>query len=107
MLTKVRDFWRMPVLGKLHYLSYLYYRLKGVLLYRALFQEFGAGSYIRKPLLISNARFIRIGRNVAVREGVRLEVIESISARVPLLSVGDNVNLEQNVHIVCHNRIRI
>src|SRR5262249_39304089 len=22
-------------------------------------------------------------------------------------SVGDNVNLEQNVHIVCHNRIRI
>jgi acetyltransferase-like isoleucine patch superfamily enzyme len=51
--------------------------------------------------------FISIGDGVSIREGIRLEVIQDNPARVPELSIGNNTNIEQNVHIVCHSRILI
>jgi acetyltransferase-like isoleucine patch superfamily enzyme len=105
--AKLKAIWREPFFGKLNRLGILYYKFKGVVLYRLFFKRFGAGSYICKPLYISNPMFITIGERVSIFGGVRLEVIQDNKKRIPDLSIGDNTNIEQNVHIVCHNRIRI
>lgn len=97
----------MPYLAKLHSLSTVYYRVKGIVLYRALFEKFGHGSYIRRPLLILNSGQIRIGDRVSIAKGVRLELVRSNATRVPRLSIESDTNIEQNVHIVCQSRIRI
>jgi acetyltransferase-like isoleucine patch superfamily enzyme len=107
MQGKFQRFWRAPFLNKLHSLSTLCYRLKGVVFYRFVFKEFGKGSWIRKPLLISNPDFMSIGDRVSIRDGVRLEVILSNGQRVPEVVIGNDTNIEQNVHIVCHSRVRI
>jgi acetyltransferase-like isoleucine patch superfamily enzyme len=107
MLDKLRRFSRAPFLNKLHNISTLYYRVKGIVFYRLVFGRFGSGSYIRKPLLILNARFISIGDRVSIREGVRLEIVRSNPSRIPLLVIDSDTNIEQNVHIVCHSRVRI
>lgn len=107
MREKLREFWRAPFFNKLYWISTGYYRLKGALIYRVVFNEFGRGSFIRKPLLILNAACISIGEHVGIRDGVRLEVVRSSKSRIPSLSIGNNTNIEQNVHVVCHSRIRI
>lgn len=99
--------WGEPLLNKMHRVERLYYKLKGIVLYRLLFKEFGPGSYIRRPILISNPSFIAIGKRVSIRDGVRLEIVRTDSSREPELIIEDNTNIEQNVHIVCHNRIWI
>jgi acetyltransferase-like isoleucine patch superfamily enzyme len=107
MLEKLKIFWHAPLLNKMHTLSTLYYRMKGIVVYRFLFKEFGKSSCIRRPLLILNPAFIKIGERVSIRDGVRLEIVRSSNYRVPCLSIESDTNIEQNVHIVCHNRIRI
>lgn len=107
MWEKLNRFWHAPVLNKLHALSTLYYRMKGIFLYRFLFKKFGKNSCIRRPLLILNPAFISIGERVSIRDGVRLELVRSSDRRVPCLSIESDTNIEQNVHIVCHSRIRI
>jgi acetyltransferase-like isoleucine patch superfamily enzyme len=107
MWDKLKRFWRAPFFNKLHSLSTFYYKLKGILLYRFVFKEFGKGSYIRRPLLIVNPRFVSIGEKVGIREGVRLEVVHDNKQRTPNLRVGNGSSIEQSVHIVCHSSIRI
>lgn len=104
---KLKRFWRKPLLNKLYDLSTLYYTLKGVVFYRWVFEKFGAGSYIRKPVLILYSNFMSIGKNVGIRDGVRLEVIPSSSRCSPRLVIEDDTNIEQNVHIVCHSYVHI
>lgn len=104
---RLRRFWRAPLTNKLDSISVLYYKFKGRIVYRMLFQEFGSDSYIRKPLLILNPGYIRIGNRVSIRDGVRLEVVQSETHQAPCLSIGDDTNIEQSVHIVCHSRIQI
>jgi len=105
--NKLRDFWNQPLFNKLNRLSTFCFTLKGTFFYRLVFQRFGRGSCLRKPLFISNPMWIRIGDNVSIREGIRLEVIQDNAQRTPELSIGNNANIEQNVHIVCHSRIYI
>lgn len=61
-------------------------------------QSFGSRSRIIKPLLINNFRHISIGDNVMIRNGARIEVVDPQSNVV--IRIGNNVNIEQNVHIV-------
>jgi acetyltransferase-like isoleucine patch superfamily enzyme len=105
--AKLKAVWREPYFGKVNRLVILYYKFKGMVLYRLVFKRFGAGSYIYKPLYISNPMFMTIGERVSIFGGIRLEVIQDNNKRIPDLSIGDNTNIEQNVHIVCHSRIRI
>lgn len=105
--AKLRQFWHSSLLNKSHSISTAYYRLKGVALYRFTFNSFGKGSWIRRPLLILNPEYISIGSRVSIRDGARLEVIRSKGARIPSLLIGDDTNIEQNVHIVCHSRVHI
>jgi acetyltransferase-like isoleucine patch superfamily enzyme len=107
MLQKLQQFWNAPYLNKLYGLAIFYYKIKGILLYRILFEEFGERSYILRPLLILNPGHIRIGERVSIGPGIRLEVVRSNSSRIPSLSIESDTNIEQNVHIVCHSRIRI
>jgi acetyltransferase-like isoleucine patch superfamily enzyme len=105
--TKLQSFWHEPFFNKLNRLSTFYYKLKGTVFYRLFFKRFGKGSYIRKPQLISNPLFISIGDRVSIRDGIRLEVLQDSKDRRPELDVGNNTNIEQNVHIVCHSKVRI
>lgn len=74
---------------------------------RTIFGKIGAGSVIYPPSLLANTEFIRVGRAVQIRQGVRLEVVLHGQEWKPEICIGDHVNIEQNVHIVCHDRITI
>ncbi len=107
MYTKIRRFLSRPLPDKLNTLRVAYYRLKGILYYRHVFGSFGSGSVLYKPMMLGNPRFMHIGMDVVIRQGVRLEAILFDPEKPPELRIGDNVNIEQNVHIVCHSRVVI
>lgn len=94
-------------MNKIHWLSTCYYLAKGSIFYRLVFKRFGSGSFIRKPLLILGSNFISIGKNVRIRDGIRLEIIVSQSQWSPELIIEDDTNIEQNVHIICHSQVLI
>jgi acetyltransferase-like isoleucine patch superfamily enzyme len=104
---KVRDFVDSPLSEKVNTLELAYYRLKAVLYYRHVFASFGTGSVMYKPIILSNPRFMHVGRNVVIRPGARMEAIVTDTENLPELRIGDNVNIEQNVHIICHSNISI
>jgi acetyltransferase-like isoleucine patch superfamily enzyme len=107
MWDKLKRFWKEPLINKFYILGNLYYKVKAVVLYRFVFKRFGRGSCIRKPLLILNPGFVSIGERVSIRDGVRLEVVRFSEHRTPDLVIGNDTNIEQNVHIVCHSRVHI
>lgn len=67
--------------------------------------SFGNHSKIISPMMISNHKFISIGKNVFIRNGIRLEVVDPQNDIV--IKIGNNVNIEQNVHIVGRCKIEI
>lgn len=75
--------------------------------YPYVFGSFGRHSLIRRPLLLYNPQFIHIGSGVSIRNGIRMESIQTSPHRIPLLRIGDGVIIEQCVHIICHNRVTI
>jgi len=105
--SKIWDFLIMPLPEKVNTLELAFYRLKGVVYYRHIFGSFGSGSILYKPMMLSNPRFMHIGKNVVIRKGARLEAIVSSPENTPVLFIGNNVNIEQSVHIVCHSRVVI
>lgn len=86
-------------------LEKVFARLAAVVWHRRRFAAFGAGSFIISPMAILNPRYISIGRNVRVRNGLRIEAIDAL--RQPRIAIGDNCNVEQDVHIVCSGEIVI
>jgi acetyltransferase-like isoleucine patch superfamily enzyme len=97
----------MPFPNELNALHHLWRRFIGVVYYRRIFASFGEGSALYKPLLLSNTQYIHIGKNVLIREGARLEGIVINPSNPSSLYIGNNVNIEQNVHIICHHRVAI
>lgn len=83
-----------------------FWRLRTQTVLRARFATMGRRSTIRKPMMIGGAEFIHLGSQVQIRDGARLEVIALHGPR-PVLRIGDQTNIEQNVHIVCHHRVEI
>ncbi|EPF16012.1 Galactoside O-acetyltransferase [Cedecea davisae] len=73
--------------------------------YKLMMRTFGSGSRIIKPMLILNHKKIAIGNNVMIRNGCRLEVVGDKNDIV--IEIGDNVNIEQYVHIVAKDSIKI
>jgi acetyltransferase-like isoleucine patch superfamily enzyme len=82
-------------------------RAKTRFFYSLFFGSIGRHSVICKPLLITNPGKIFIKDFVTIRDGVRLEVVSGSATTTPRLIIGNNVNIEQNVHIVCGSRIDI
>lgn len=107
IFEKIKSVARDSLPNNINRLATLGYRLKALLYYRWVFASFGSRSYLRTPCLLSNVHFMHIGNNCSLAKGARLEVVLSNATRSPELRIGDNVNIEQNAHITCHNRIII
>lgn len=103
----MRRFINMQMPDKLNYVARLMLQLKGALYYRQVFGSFGSGSVLYKPMMLSNPRFMHIGKNVTIRQGIRLEAVLLDPENPPELIIGDNVNIEQDVHIVFAGKIVI
>lgn len=104
---KIRRFFELTFHEQLDFGVLLWHRFKAAVYYRHIFRSFGQGSILFTPTLLAHPEFIRIGNNVTIRKGIRLEVVVSDLTQPPELIIGNNVNIEQNVHIVCHSRVVI
>lgn len=82
-------------------------RLKSRFYYPLIFGSFGKTSLLSRPIALTKPQHIHIGEKVSVRPGARLEVIVLHARNPPELRIGNNVGIEQNVHIVCHHRVII
>jgi acetyltransferase-like isoleucine patch superfamily enzyme len=107
LALKLSNFLKKPFYQKLNSVTSKYWQLKTVVFYKTVFGSMGRGCIICRPMLLENPQFIHLGESVHIREGVRLEAVVQNSPRIPRLSIGNNVNIEQNVHIVCQSRIYI
>ena len=107
MLEKIRRAATDTLPNKINLIATFAYRIKAMLYYRWVFGSFGSKSFLRKPCFLANTHFMHIGNNTFFAKGVRLEAVLSNPTRRPELRIGDNVNVEQYVHIICHNRVII
>jgi acetyltransferase-like isoleucine patch superfamily enzyme len=105
--NRIGGFLAAPLSNKLLLLNRLYWRAKSQLYYRLFFKRLGSGSVICRPMLISNGDCIEIGRNVSIRDGIRLEAIRDPHGRTPRLTIGSDTLIEQGVQIICHSSVSI
>ena len=77
--------------------------------HRTEFDSIKKKSYFVKPIFLSGTKYIRMGENVAVWEGARVEVFDKWNNQsfTPQLIIGDNVNIGQNLHLTCAESIII
>lgn len=87
-------------------LSNLYWRVVTRLFYAPQFGAIGERTLIRKPLLLRGTRGIQIGKRCGIRDGARIELLPG-GPIPPSLEIGDDVSVEQSVHIGCMHRIQI
>jgi acetyltransferase-like isoleucine patch superfamily enzyme len=106
-LRRFHRFLTMPFPEKVNALQAEYFKVKGILYYRRVFGSFGKGSILYKPMMLSNPRYMHIGKNVVIRQGVRLEAVPIDPQSPPEIRIGDNVNIEQDVHMVAIGKIHI
>lgn len=97
---------KKPFYDYISLFGHLLYRLKAELFYRFVFKALGQRVKIEKGW-ISHPQYIRIGNRVTIRRGTRLEAVVSDPTHPPEIRIGDDVNIEQDVHIVCHRRVII
>ena len=106
-MSNLQKFLQKPFSDKLNSLRTLIIQIKGALYYRRIFGSFGRRSVLRRPILLANPRYIHIGDDVSIRDGVRLEIVLDKQRWTPELRIGDRVLIEQNVQIICHSRVSI
>lgn len=92
-------------MNALNLLKKLLSRIITRVFYSFFFQSIGKKTTIYKPYLLANTQYISIGKNCSLRKGLRLEVVQP--AKDLVISIGNNVNIEQNVHIIGHISIKI
>ena len=78
----------------------------GQIVYRPVFGGYGLRTHLEAPVLIRGPQFISIGNGTRVRRGARLEAM-SAHGSTPSLRIGNRCNIEQNIHIVCHDNVDI
>ena len=73
------------------------------------FKSIGENFFIGKDYRISNPQFMQIGKNFSVLDRLRIEAIEKFQNEVfsPKIIIGNNVNINNDVHIGCINRVEI
>ena len=73
------------------------------------FKSIGENFFIGKDYRISNPQFMQIGNNFSVLDRLRIEAIEKFQNDVfsPKIIIGNNVNINNDVHLGCINRIEI
>lgn len=83
----------------------IFWRIFSYLVYNRFFKSVGSKSFIIKPSSIVGPNYISLGSNVRIREYARIELLDK--HRVPELHIEDNVNIEQNCHLICSTHIHI
>ncbi|MCG3085555.1 hypothetical protein LD028_13960, partial [Anoxybacillus sp. LAT27] len=96
-----------PLLRIAHGLRYRTRRAYTALVLARFYGHVGKGSVIFRQEMVRSPHRITIGNRSIIRHGGRIEIVLHGQSPLPWLSIGDDVNIEQNVHIVCHHRIRI
>ncbi len=103
----LRSFAKAPLSDKILRAHYLWRRLVTSSFLKLVFGSIGRGAVVFKPAFVSGGDCITIGRDSVIRYGARLEVVRHGQDWDPALRIGSDVNIEQNVHIVCHDRVLI
>lgn len=93
-------------------LTRLYQAVKHLIVYSINtreYKEWHWSSIIVSPLYISNKKYISIGENVRIMHHARIEAVCRYCKQEfsPSLVIGDNVSIQQNVHITCANSVEI
>lgn len=96
-----------PFLRIRHAIGFRMRRLYTRLILSHCYERIGKDSVIFRQDMVRFPHCITIGARTIIRHGGRIEIVLHGQDPLPRLSIGDNVNIEQNVHIVCHGRIRI
>lgn len=101
--------WRaaLPISTALHYWYYLWRRVVTRFWYAHQFCHVGKQSAFFPFGMLAGAENVRVGDRTKIRYGCRLETVQHGQHWRPRLEIGSDVNIEQNVHIVCHDRIVI
>lgn len=85
----------------MHRIQKMFWGLRALVM-RPFFGAFGMPSYLGKPLFLFHPRRIFVGRRVRIFPGLRAECHGEGS-----IHIGDNVALEQGVHITAMGELRI
>lgn len=77
--------------------------------FRKGYGAFGKNSDIYKPMMIRNKKHIFIGNNVTIRNYARIEPIVKWNGEKykPVIKIGNNVSIEQGLHLTCANEVII
>lgn len=72
------------------------------------FGKFGSRSVLFHPVLVTHPKYMHIGARTVIRDNARIEVILRPGVPcTPRLTIGNDVNIEQGVHIICQGEITI
>lgn len=84
-------------------------RIKTRLFYKHLFGAIGPCSTICKPMRLCGLKNVCVGRHFRMREFGRMETISEYEGKVfnPKIVIGDDVGIEQGLHMVCADSIII
>jgi len=89
-------------------LKNVFRRLVTQTFWRAQLGAIGPRSILFTPLLVVGPQRMFIGDRVVIRDAARLEIVRSPGAAwTPALRIGNNVNIEQGVHIICQCDVTI
>lgn len=105
--ARVREFMSATPSRRLNLLGNLWRKAWSRFVLQRLFGHVGRGSVIHRPAMLVNTEWVHIGERVVIRYGARIEVVLHGQDWTPRVDIGDDVNIEQNVHIVCHDHIVI
>lgn len=68
----------------------------------------GPGTVLHKPIFIANPQYIELGARTLIRDHARIETVTRADVQQPpRLVIGDDVNIEQGVHIICQGEVVI
>ncbi len=96
--STITKMYQAPMIHKINFIIEIYSKLKTQYYYKLFFQNIGHNTRIHSPLLIRYPQNISIGKNVFIREGIRIEAIVNRD-RFTNIHIGDNTSIEQNCHI--------
>jgi acetyltransferase-like isoleucine patch superfamily enzyme len=81
-------------------------RLFSIVFYSWRFHSWGAKSVLSRPDLLYNSKGIKIGRNVEIRPGARLETRGDYSAE-PKIIIGDDTSIHYYFHCGAFQSVKI
>lgn len=74
-----------------------------------LYSQFGKGSYIIHPVLVTGKKYLKIAKDVCIWDNARIECINNWRGipKLPQLHIGNHVSIGQGLHMTCAEQIVI